>query len=97
MPPDISEKEKVIGGLLTLGQGLWIALGIGLYLGSGALLHFIFGYFSFVISIPWIIAGAVFALKRKYEMDLFTYLKYKYKYKKKNKFLPNKRIYKGGD
>ena len=91
MPPDIREKEKIIGGIFTLTQGLWIGLGVVVYLVNSLLLSFIFGKFSFFLSIPYIVLGFVFALKKLHEMSLFTYLKYKQKYKKKNKELPNRR------
>lgn len=92
MPPDISEKEKILGGVFTLVQGAWLTLGFALFLIFGFLLSFLFGYFSFVLSIPFLVLGVIFAIKKKHELTYFTYLKLNHIYNKKIKELPNRQI-----
>lgn len=92
VPPDMNEKEKVIGGILTLNQFFWLIGGVGL----GSVIFFVL--FKLIGSIPAAIiallfacSGIPFALYKKKELTLFRYILLKRKFKKKQKKLPNKR------
>ena len=89
MPPDTREREKIIGGLLDLGQLLWLLLGAGLY---GIFLFTFFsmlGGFSFVIGLPILASGVPFAFKKINNLTLFQYLRLKRRYKRKIKGFVN--------
>lgn len=91
VPPDIAEKEKVIGGLLDITQFFWLLSGVGL----GALLFFAtftisLGLATFlgILALP---IGIPFAFYKKQDLPLYEYLKLKRAFKKKTKKLPNLR------
>lgn len=93
IPPAVNEKEKVIGGILTMKQFVWIMAGVGV----GLVLFLIavgttgsigLGIF---LAIPAILAALPFAFKKKKGLELFQYLRYKRKLKNKNVYLVNKR------
>ena len=91
VPPDVNEKEKIVGGIFNINQFFWLLGGLGLgalmliltfpLFGKGAL--FIGGLFS-LSGIPFV------AIKPK-DLTLFEYMKRKRKFKKKTKYLPNER------
>lgn len=93
MPSDTGEAEKAIGGLLTFKQFFWLL--------AGFILGLIFFAVMFLttknltVSIFFIFLGlgitGPFAFIKKYNMTLFTYLKYKRLFKKKSKKLINMR------
>lgn len=92
IPPNTNEKEKVIGGVLTLNQFFWIVGGIGL----GSIIFFTL--FKFIGAVPaalialiFAVSGIPFALYKKNELTLFKYIILKRTFKKKQKKLPNKR------
>lgn len=91
VPPDTKEKEKVIGGLLDWVQFFWLLSGFVL----GLILAFIAYSIttSIVLSVIFAIIGIVstipFALIKKLDMPLFTYLRRKRALKKKTKKLLN--------
>lgn len=90
--PDISEKEKIVGGLLNMGQLFCLIVGLG----SGAIFSFllfpIIGTASIVLGVLiFIPLGALFAFKKVQGLTLFDYLKRKRHHKKIIKKLPNKR------
>ncbi len=90
IPPDIRGKSKVIGGIFTVTQLLFLVggaisgglFGIGAYnLSKSAIFAVIIGV---VFAVPWI----PFAFVKKHEfgdIELFTYLKYKLMFKHSNK------------
>lgn len=93
VPPDTKEKEKVIGGLLNWTQFFWLLAGfvVGLVLvfivyisTKSIILSAIIFLIGFTCSIP-------FALVKKMDMPLFTYLRRKRALEKKTKNLINKR------
>lgn len=89
MPPDTREKEKIIGGLLTMGQLLWILVGVGIY---GIFLFTFFSVLKFaalVLGLPLLAIGVPFAFVKKEELPLFRYLVLKRAYKKKVKGFVN--------
>lgn len=86
VPPDMSEKEKVVGGLLTMTQMFWV-IAFGL-VGAGVFL-FIFSVagpiLGLIMALPFFTMGGVFALYKKENLTLFGYLNLKRKHKKKQK------------
>ena len=92
VPPDISEKEKVIGGVLNMNQFFWI-LG-GLFLGAMVflILSSFMGKFALVPAGIICLSGIPFVLIKPQGLTLFEYLKRKKDFKKKTKYLPNTRI-----
>lgn len=80
MPPDTNEKEKIFGGVLTLSQAGWIGGGFFLALILALLLFQIFKFFVIVICAVPLVAGCVFALKKKGNYTYFRYLMLKRRY-----------------
>lgn len=92
VPPDTSEKEKAIGGILTFGQFGWLLGGVVI-----ALIVFTLLYLptkseviSIVFAFPFALLGVPFAFYKKYEMPLLKYLITKKKFNVKIKNLVNK-------
>ena len=91
VPTDISEKEKIVGGLFTAGQLISLLVGVGIGLGSG------FGLMALtgstiplaLCAILGIVGGGLFALLKIKGLSLMKYLKLKKKHKSKVKLLPN--------
>lgn len=90
VPPNMNEKEKVIGGILNINQFFWVLGGLVL---SALVFSTTFGIVggtgSLVLAIPCIFAGTPFAFYKKYDLTLFQILKLRRKFKKKTKKLPN--------
>ena len=84
VPPDTSEREKIIGGLLDIHQLCWLAGGV-LILGVVPCI-----LMKDTIGVPGLILfliiglafGASFAFVKIKGLPLFSYLKYKMKFKK---------------
>lgn len=93
VPPDMKEKEKIIGGLLTLQQFYWIlgGTGLGAFLFISSYVILKVGALSIFLGILGIASGVPFAIVKKHELPLFTYLNRKRQFKKKEKKLINKR------
>lgn len=91
VPPDMNEKEKVIGGILDLYQFFWI-LG-GLLIGALVFIALfpVFGRGSLFFGILFSLSGVPFVVIKKEGLTLFEYLKRKKRFEKKSKYLPNKR------
>lgn len=90
VPPDMKEKEKIIGGILNINQLLWLILGLGIGALIFVMLFKIFG------GIPSLVLGVIaatsttpFIFVKKKELTLFQYFKYKFAFKRKTKYLPN--------
>lgn len=93
VPPNMNEKEKIIGGLLNINQFFWILGGLVFGASTFAVLFTltkIAGLSLFVAGI-FCLSGAPFALYKKKGLTLFEYLTLKRKFKKKVKKLPNQR------
>lgn len=89
-PTDISEKEKIVGGLLTAGQLIWIAVGVGITVGVGLLLSGIMGGVGFIIgAILGLPTGIVFAFYKPHKIPMMQYLKLKMARRKNSPKLPN--------
>ena len=89
MPPDTREKEKVVGGILDIRQLVWIIIGFVLYAVFCLTTFRILRVFSFVLGIPFLIAGVVFAIKKVGEYSLAKYLRYRFMFKRKIKYYIN--------
>jgi len=92
VPPDTSEKEKAIGGILTFVQFGWLIGGLVI-----AMLVFLLFYLptrSYILAgifaVPVALIGVPFAFYKKYEMPLISYLFTKHKFERKTKQLLNK-------
>lgn len=91
VPPDTSQKEKIVGGVLTAAQLLWMILGLGL----AAILSISLGP---AIGLPGIIfglvvglgTGCIFCFYKKNGLPLFTWLRLKKKFKTQIKELPHR-------
>lgn len=103
VPPDTSQKEKIVGGILTAAQLLWMILGLGL----AALISLTLGV---AIGIPGIVLGLIvgigfgcfFCFFKKNGLPIFTWIRLNIKHKHKVHHLPhrqsigNKNDYIGG-
>lgn len=93
IPPDVKEKEKVIGGYLTLLQFMWLLGGLA----SGLFLFVIFWLLtnSLFIGLFFFLSGvglsAPFAFYKKKDLALFDFLRYRRRLLKRNVVLPNKK------
>jgi hypothetical protein len=96
VPADVREKEKIIGGLLTLGQFLWIAGGF--LLGLAALAGIYMTTKTFVLAVPvgimFATTGLPFAFYKKNGVELPVYIIRKIKFNRKTHKLINKRTFK---
>lgn len=90
MPPDTNEREKIVGGLLTLGQAAWIAVGGVLYVIWILVTYRVLGAFSFILGIGFLVFGFYFGLKKVDDLPYPKYLRLKRIYKKKVKNYINK-------
>ncbi|MEK5209539.1 PrgI family mobile element protein [Psychrobacillus sp. FSL H8-0510] len=92
MPPDMSEKEKIIGGILNINQFFWVlgGLGIGAIIFT-LLFDLIGGKAALVFGLIGATSGLPFALYKKNELTLFQYITFKQKFKRKVHKLPNRR------
>lgn len=95
MSADTSEKEKVIGGILTASQGGWLALGrmiIAVILVS--LAQVIAPAIALVIALPpGLAVGLLFAFYKKEGLTLFQFLTLNRKFKTKSKVMLNTLTY----
>lgn len=91
VPPDMNEKEKVVGGLLTLTQLFWIIGGLGI---GGVVFSILYpligGQLAVVFSLVVSTVGLPFAFYKKKELTLFQYISLKRKFKKGIHKLPNR-------
>lgn len=93
LPPDTQEEEKTIGGLITMKQFFWliggfisalaVAVVVGILTGS-VVISMLYAIVTFALSTP-------FAFYKKYDMDLYSYLKLKIGHLNKTHQMVNKR------
>lgn len=88
---DTSEKEKIIGGVLTAAQGAFIGVGVlistGLFL---TMMNIMPASVAFVLAvIPGAVFGLSFAFYQVEQLSLCAYLFYKHKFEKKTDYLIN--------
>ncbi len=95
MSADTNEKEKIVGGVLTLAQVVWLALGLILaLLGIAGLSIFMSTTLAMFLMLPLGIGlGCLFAFKQKEGLMLFDYLMLRGKFQKKRKILLNTMTY----
>ena len=89
MPADLNEKDKVIGGILTIAQALWVVPGIILALIVFTLVGKTLKVFAII---PCALAFSTclpFVFYKVNGVPLPTYIMRKHKFKQKNKVLPN--------
>lgn len=94
IPPTIKEKEKIIGGILTLGQFAFLI--------TGLVIGIVLAVFIFVITdsiemaiilfLTGLSSGVPFAFYKKNGLTLLQYIKYKRKFVAKEKKLPKRRV-----
>lgn len=96
LPVSLTEKEKVIGGILNINQFAWIISGIVLGLAVFIISYFVINLFvAIILGLGYGVTGFPFAFYKKNGLTLFEYLSRKRKFNKKSKRLMN--IRKGGD
>lgn len=90
VPPDLSEKEKIVGGLLTAAQLISLIAGIGGMAVVALTLFPVIGNVAIILgAVTFLPLGVVFAFVKVKGLPLLTYLRLKKKHKKKVKLLPN--------
>lgn len=95
MSADTSEKEKVIGGILTASQGGWLALGAGITaVILVSLAQVIHPAVALVIALPpGALVGGFFAFYQKEGLTLFQFITLNRKFKVKTKIMLNTLTY----
>lgn len=91
VPPNMNEKEKVVGGILNINQLIWLLAGAGIGVAMFLLTYSFLGKASLFVGIIFSLTGTPFAFLKVQELTLFEYLKRKQNFKKKIKELPHKR------
>ena len=90
-PTDISEKEKIVGGLLDAGQLIFLAIGVGITVGIGLLCSSFMGGTGFIIgAIIGLPIGIAFAFYKPHKIPLLKFIKLKIARGKHAKKLPNR-------
>lgn len=93
VPPDISEKEKIVGGLLTAAQLICILIGVGGAAVVSVALFPILDTAAIIIGVFICIpAGGVFALLKIKGLPLYEYLRRRRHHKKITHKMPNHRV-----
>lgn len=89
VPPDTSQKEKIVGGVLTAVQLLWMILGLGIAAGLALLLGSSgMGIVGVVIGLIIGLAfGCFFSFFKKEGLPIFTYFRLNVKHKRKIHYL----------
>jgi hypothetical protein len=90
IPPDMNEKEKVIGGILNINQFFWVLGGLilgaivfaGVFLILGAQIGAVMGLLACLSGFP-------FVIYKKNGLTLYQYLTYKRKFNNKVQKLAN--------
>lgn len=96
IPPDMKEKERIIGNVLTLNQFFWLLGGFGI-----GMVGFVFTFtlfHSLPVSIFMLIVGMglslPFVFYKRGDLTLYQYITRRHRFLKKNHHLINKRIVK---
>lgn len=93
VPPDMKEKEKIIGGVLNLNQFFWL---LGGFVIGVVLFIIVFtitksAVLGVILALASIIASTPFVFYKKLDLPLYTYLSRKRKFKNKSHKLINHR------
>lgn len=89
IPPDINEKEKVIGGILNINQFFWLLGGLLIGAVVFVLLYPLFNRFSLIFAGIVSLSGIPFALIKIKDLTFYEYFKRKKLFERKTKYLPN--------
>lgn len=93
VPPDISEKEKIVGGVLTAAQLVSILVFVGIAVVFSFALMPVFGNGIIIVSLVLFLPmGAAFSFLKIKGLSLFMYLKLKKQRWKAKKQLINEGI-----
>lgn len=95
MSADTSEKEKIVGGILTLTQTLWLAVGFVMIIGLFILLSKVLPpVVALALALPpGLLVAFPFAFYKKEGLALSEYIRLNHKFKKKSKILVNTLTY----
>ncbi|WP_214688540.1 MULTISPECIES: PrgI family mobile element protein [unclassified Exiguobacterium] len=93
VPPDVKEKEKVIGGLFDWGQFFWMlgGAGIAIVLFSVSYMTLNSEIFSLILGVIGLTTCLPFVFVKKKGLTLFRYLTLKRKLRSQKGDLANKR------
>lgn len=88
---DNKQPEKFFGGLLTLSQGGWIAVGglTGMLLSSGVYMAVKSMWVAIPFAIPFLIGGAIMAFTKIHGMSIIKYHSTKAIFNKQQQFILN--------
>lgn len=92
VPPDTSAKEKIVGGVLTFNQLIWMILGLGIAAGLSLFLGTLLGMGIVGLIIGLIVGigfGCFFCFYKKNDIPIFTYMCLKRNHAKKVHHLPH--------
>lgn len=93
VPPDTSAKEKVIGGILSIPQLIWVLIGIGAGVGIGSFLKLFMGQIGLVIGlIPGLVFAFIFCFVKMHQLTMWQFITLSRKHKSRTKQLPNIRM-----
>lgn len=92
LPKEERGKEKIIGGVLELGQAAWILMGILIGGGFALLTYKAIGGFALFIGIIFAPIGLPFAFVKIKGFSLVGYFFQKRKFDQKEKILIKKRV-----
>lgn len=87
VPPNMSEKEKIVGGIFDLGQLFWLVLGGVLAIVVFLIFYPLLDKFAALPAIPVLFSGLPFVFYKPKGLTLYTYLKRKRRFKKKAKVM----------
>lgn len=88
----MSDKEKVIGGILNINQFFWVLGGLGVGAGMfGLTFDIIGGKPALVLGVLFSTTGLPFVIYKKNGLTLYQYIVYRNRFKKKVHKLPNMR------
>lgn len=93
IPPDVREKEKIVGGIFTISQTLILVIGVAI---SFLLINFLYSATNHIVvaifgALP-MLPALWLALKKKHEygdMEMVQYFVFLHRYKKSRKEYPN--------
>ena len=93
MTPATETEDKIVGGILTFKQFIWLIAGVMLGLGMFVTFYLLTGSkaMSLIFGFIGSFSGTPFAFYKKHDLPLMTYLIYKHKFNKKSKILINRR------
>ncbi len=92
IPPTIKEKEKVVGGILTMFEFLSLLLGVILALISYVFLSKVSHIVGIIVGIVMLIISVSVAFVKIKGYSLLKYTILKIKFNKKDKILINKKV-----